>query len=171
VKRNVVNKMYLLKLFQEANKNVCFEKIMLMAFIMQTEGRKEEYPTFNYEFRNLCVPYSEELKEDLALLLHGKLIKKNRELYGITEKGENVLKQANRFIVQSFSKKFMKPFIVLHLDSPLDEFNTYVEESYELVQYEFGERLDSIISEDEMVRIFESRRNKIRNMYFQEAYA
>lgn len=100
VKRNVLNKLWLLKLIDDSGDiNVAID-IDLQDFIFCTQKllNKKQIPALNYKFVNwLNGPLSTELKDDLEFLREKKFIEKHENnRFKITNNGETLVKKIDK---------------------------------------------------------------------------
>ncbi|ARU61679.1 hypothetical protein CBW65_12105 [Tumebacillus avium] len=101
VKRDVLNKLLLLKVLELTNKVPSGLVLQKMVFDLERNLRIKKGVTFNYEFvRSLSYPYSRELQYDLDFLLSQGLVIKRGSLYSLGEKGRAAVIKAKPIYMQ-----------------------------------------------------------------------
>lgn len=139
MKRNVLNKILLLRLVDLSNEISSYRKISQMVFILQTEGRKEKRTTFNYEFKKwYSEPYGVELESDLQQLDKEGLLQKG-DFVELTKKGLQLMQKTEDFFKKENIDVFFKFFSYLYTSETLYETCTYINEKYEIAKFETDE--------------------------------
>lgn len=163
MKRNVLNKILLLRLVYLSNEISSYRKIPQMVFILQTEGRKEKRTTFNYEFKKwYSEPYSMELEKDLQQLDREALLRKN-EYVELTKKGLQLLQKTEDFFKQENIDVFFKFFSYLHTSETFYETCTHINEKYEIAKFETDEVISSLERNEEPEK--KEKEDKISKKY------
>lgn len=168
MKRNVLNKVLLLRLIELAKHTASHRKIIQMVFILQEEGRKEKRVTFNYEFKKWHFePYSSELEKDLQQLdLEGLIVKKQG--IQLTEKGKKLTYKMLTLYFREKIDSFFKFFTYIHLHETLYETSDFINDKYELAKYPTDATISDILIEVEEEKVCVEELKKEINRKFEE---
>ena len=100
VKRNVLNKLLLLRLIELSGGITGATRLQKLVFAAESNGRKLNKQTFNYRFiRWHYGPYSEELKEDIDFLVRKQFIKTDdNNTYSLSKTGKELLSKASELL-------------------------------------------------------------------------
>lgn len=110
LKRNVLNKIFLLKLIHESDGISDITRLQKLVFSAEEYGRKYNTLTFNYNFiRWHEGPYSPEVTSDLELLIDSNFVSEDDDGYKITELGiETIDKVSEIHPLQNVEDMFQK---------------------------------------------------------------
>lgn len=166
MKREVANKIFLLKVISNAQK-IHDRKLNQMVFILQQEGRKENKKTFNYDFSKWSIePYSPELEKDIEHLLFEKLVI-NEDGLCLTANGKNYLRNSMNVESDDTSDTFLKFHMYLYLGQPTQTLRDMIYKRYEIGKFQNREIVSAIDHYDEnkgKLKVTEAR-SKIQSTF------
>jgi uncharacterized protein YwgA len=140
-KRNVLNKLLLLKLIGMAEEINGATRLQKLVFSAEHYGRNIQTPTFNYSFiRWHYGPYSDEVKKDIDFLHENDFIDINNNTYVLTEKGEKAILVANHYFKESKIDEVLQAVLKRYEDMTLEDLLKRVYKTYKIEShFEKGE--------------------------------
>jgi hypothetical protein len=152
IKRNVLNKILLLQLFELSGVVYGATRLQKMVFASEALGRKNKISTFNYKFiRWHYGPYSSEISEDLDLLSKKNLVKCEDNIFSITGDGREMLTKAIHLIQQLNINDILNEVIQDYIQMPLDDLLNNIYKDYQIeTAYTKGDTILPVIEDNEI---------------------
>lgn len=166
MKREVTNKVYLLKVISAAKK-IHARKLNQIVFILQKEGRRENKQTFNYDFSKWSIePFSTELEKDIEHLLFEKLVI-NEDGLSLTSTGKTFLRNLTTSNLDESNDIFLKFYMYLYMGQSSQILRDMIYRKYEIGTFQNREIVSGIEEFDETkgkLKITEAR-SKIQSTF------
>lgn len=149
LKREVHNKLLLLRLIELSNDIVGKTRLQKLVFEVESNSRNEGLEsTFNYKFiRWHYGPYSKEVTKDMEFLMKKKLVDFNESsnIYKLTDKGKEFIQRKWKTIDEfGLNEKLMKKTITKFNDMELKDLLEKVYKEHKVNSYNMGETIEDL---------------------------
>lgn len=153
LKRQVLNRLLLLKLVDVAQGVNGATRLQKIVFQAEQEGRNKDIPIFNYKFiRWHYGPYSRELVADLIFLEKQELLEKdsNNSFY-LSDKGKQLLEKGKRILESLNNDNLIRSTVKELNELPLNDLLDEVYQNYSITEkYKKGDTILSVIGTEEV---------------------